>query len=234
MQTWHCPPSPASTAGLSGSTSDSSQLKGAVKKVLLWKLWLSCSNVWAVVAFGRRQKYMFGSTLFSSSIHRACHACFPHATHCLRKQGCSALANIPCYQILHWCEAQLCNQIIQQCFRRNIFQVLYLIPARHFPRGSVARPHWGADSVTGLGRSQPQPTCGCPTRISTFQAAPCEELTFEIHVVLSPGCQTYLPSYRFLTSCWFSDGQPLNSASAWAKYSWKAFFRGKGKTFTLV
>lgn len=47
-------------------------------------------------------------------------------------------------------------------------------------------------------------------------------------MVLSPGCQTYLLNYWFLTSCYFSDGQPLNSVNAWAEQQ-KSFLEGKGQ-----
>lgn len=47
-------------------------------------------------------------------------------------------------------------------------------------------------------------------------------------MVLSPGCQTYLLNYWFLTSCYFSDGQPLNSVNARDEQQ-KSFLEGKGQ-----
>lgn len=168
MQTWHCPPSPASTAGLSGSTSGSSQLKGAVRKVLLWKAVTLLFHCLSSGCFWEKTEHKFGCTPFSSSTHWACHAGFPHANHCLRyPQGCSALANTLLSDLaLVWSTAMLSHH--PAVLQGKHFPSAALIPPRHSPRGGVARPCWGAHSIPGLARSRPQPTCGCPTHMSTY------------------------------------------------------------------
>lgn len=113
-------------------------------------------------------------------------------------------------------------------------EVLYLIPAIHFPAGhqSSLNSH-GKVAVLyscfliGLWRLQPHPTCGRPAPIKTVQAAPREELTSETHTHSSPGCQTYLLNYWFLTSCYLVMANPWTQSTLELKH-WKAFWRGKG------